>query len=478
MGVAVSGWRLARAVAETGQLGVVSGTALDVVHARILNDGDPGGHLRRAYGAFPHPEVADRVLRRWYVPGGRDPASPYRKVPMFSPRPARSLVELAVVATFAEVWLAREGHDGPVGINLLQKVEIPTIFGLFGAMVAGVEVVIMGAGIPAAIPGLLDALATGRRCTHRIDVEGGGDSFEVELDPLNWWDWQPQLTRPRFLAVVSSHTLATYLARDATTRPDGFVVEGPTAGGHNAPPRGRPGLDERGQPVYGPRDVPDLGRIAELGLPFWLAGGHGRVGGLAAARRLGAEGIQVGTAFALCEESGITEDLRQEVIARARRDALVVRTDPVASPSGYPFKVAVLDGTVASPEVYDARRRVCDLGYLRTPFRRVDGTIGLRCPSEPVDAYARKGGSVDDTVGRACLCNGLMATVGLGQRRPDGAEPPVVTMGDDVNAAVHALAPHAGDWSASAVVRLLLDGEPEGARGERAVDPGSCRPSR
>jgi NAD(P)H-dependent flavin oxidoreductase YrpB (nitropropane dioxygenase family) len=34
MGVAVSSWRLARAVARTGQLGVVSGTALEIVIAR------------------------------------------------------------------------------------------------------------------------------------------------------------------------------------------------------------------------------------------------------------------------------------------------------------------------------------------------------------------------------------------------------------------------------------------------------------
>ena len=34
MGIAVSSWRLASAVARAGQLGVVSGTALDLVLAR------------------------------------------------------------------------------------------------------------------------------------------------------------------------------------------------------------------------------------------------------------------------------------------------------------------------------------------------------------------------------------------------------------------------------------------------------------
>lgn len=58
MGVAVSDWRLARAVSEAGHLGIVSSTALDAVMARRLQLGDPGGHIRRALAAFPVPEAA------------------------------------------------------------------------------------------------------------------------------------------------------------------------------------------------------------------------------------------------------------------------------------------------------------------------------------------------------------------------------------------------------------------------------------
>ena len=71
MGVAVSDWHLASTVARLGQLGVVSGTALDVVHARRLADGDQGGHLRRAYEHFPVPAMADSVLSRWFRPAAR-----------------------------------------------------------------------------------------------------------------------------------------------------------------------------------------------------------------------------------------------------------------------------------------------------------------------------------------------------------------------------------------------------------------------
>ena len=70
MGVAVSNWRLAQAVSREGQLDVVSGTALDQVLARRLEDGDPGGHMRRAIDAFPFRAMAERVWDTYFVPGG------------------------------------------------------------------------------------------------------------------------------------------------------------------------------------------------------------------------------------------------------------------------------------------------------------------------------------------------------------------------------------------------------------------------
>jgi NAD(P)H-dependent flavin oxidoreductase YrpB (nitropropane dioxygenase family) len=46
-----------------------------------------------------------------------------------------------------------------VGINLLEKVQMPTLASLYGAMLAGVDVVLMGAGIPTQIAGILDKLS-------------------------------------------------------------------------------------------------------------------------------------------------------------------------------------------------------------------------------------------------------------------------------------------------------------------------------
>lgn len=431
MGAGVSNWVLARAVASRGQLGVVSGTGLDCIVVRRLQDGDIGGHLRRAMAHFPFSDFAERTLGRYFRSEGRANGTPYRLIPLYRHRADPERERLLVLANFIEVFLAKEGHDGPVGLNLLMKIQEPTLPSLYGAMLAGVACVLMGAGIPREIPGALDRLATHQPASLRYDVVGDRDGALLEFDPRALWDGDaPALVRPQFLAIIASHALATMLTRKANGRVDGFVVEGPTAGGHNAPPRGQPVLNERGEPVYGERDVVDLEAMRALGLPFWLAGGVGSPAGLAAAGQAGAAGIQVGTLFAFCEESGFDDDFRQAVIASARAGRVDVITDPRASPTGFPFKVVAADGL---PTVDDTRERVCDLGYLRAAYRREDGTIGHRCPSEPVDAYVKKGGAVEDTIGRRCLCNALLANIGMPQERSgEITERPLLTSGDDL----------------------------------------------
>jgi nitronate monooxygenase len=223
------------------------------------------------------------------------------------------------------------------------------------------------------------------------------------------------------------------LARKADGHVDGFIVEGPTAGGHNAPPRGKAELNDRGEPVYGKRDDVDLSAFRKLGRPFWLAGSYGSPDQVAAARSAGAVGVQVGTAFAFCEESGMDRELKRRVIELARQEELDVITDPAASPTGFPFKVLALEGTASEPSIVQQRQRVCDLGFLRQGYRRSDGSIGWRCPGESVKSYVHKGGQESDTVGRKCVCNGLMATIGLAQQRRDrGREPALVTCGNAV----------------------------------------------
>lgn len=465
MGVAVSNWRLARAVSQLGQLGVVSGTVIGVVLARRLQQGDPGGHMRRALAHFPIPAMAERVLRTFFVQGGKPADASFKPVPMPGVSPAAAWTELTVVGSFAEVFLAREGHDHPVGINLLEKIQVATLASLFGAMLAGVGYVIMGAGIPRLIPGALDRFAAGEPAELKVDTEGAAPGAEgvSRFEPQAFFaahGGAPRLERPRFLAIVSSATLAITLARKSNGRVDGFVIESELAGGHNAPPRGPLQLSPAGEPVYGPRDVVDFAKIAELGLPFWLAGSRADPAGLAAARGLGAVGIQVGTAFAFCEESGIEPAIRREVCRLSREGKARVFTDPLASPTGFPFKVVQVEGTLSEAAEYAERPRVCDLGYLRQAYTRDDGTLGYRCAAEPDDDFTRKGGAPAELVGRKCLCNGLLATVGLGQVRADsGAEVPIITAGDEVERVARFLPKGADTYTAADVVRHLLGSE-------------------
>ena len=364
MGAGVSSWRLAQAVSKLGQLGVVSGTALDSILARRLQDGDPGGHMRRGLDHFPIPEIAEHIWRTYYIPGGKSERAPYKSLPSHAKDTPFELQELCVAANFVEVFLAREGHDHPVGINYLEKVQLPHLPSIYGAMLAGVGYILMGAGVPLKIPGVLDRFANHEPASYLLQVTGA-----QEDDDRPWSSRRrnsltskggrdlPPLPRPKFLAIIASNTLATTMLKKADGAVDGFVIEGWTAGGHNAPPRGKLQVGRAGRGDLRRARQVDLEKVRALGVPFWLAGGFGRPEKLAEALAAGAAGVQVGTAFAFCEESGLRADYKQALLAKAVSGEARVFTDSVASPTNFPFKVARLEGTVSEAEVYSARPR-------------------------------------------------------------------------------------------------------------------------
>jgi nitronate monooxygenase len=215
-------------------------------------------------------------------------------------------------------------------------------------------------------------------------------------------------------------------------------------------------LTPEGEPIYGERDRIDPAKFVEIGLPFWLAGGYGRIGKLREAQALGAHGIQVGTAFAFCEESGFEPTLKANILAAVKRGDLKIHTDAFASPTGFPFKVAQVQGSIADPAVYQERGRVCDLGVLRETYQKPDGGIGFRCSAEPEDIYLAKGGDPAQTSGRICLCNSLCASAGIGQIRDGGVEPQLITIGDDLEAVRESLLAGRDSYTAADVVERLL----------------------
>lgn len=431
MGIAVSNYRLAKTISMAGQLGVVSGTAIDAITAMRLHYGDILGNVRRSLLSFPVKEVGQSIIDKFYNANDAIKKSFKWTMPSFGMSEEKE--NEIVASNFSEVFLAKEGHKGIVGINFLEKIQIPNLAGIYGALLAGVDYIIMGAGIPKDIPALIQKLVCHEPVECNLNMECGvsGQPKKLTFDPSRFALSDLKLKKPKFLSIISSNILAQTLLKKSPVAPDGFIIEGASAGGHNAPPRVSGVFNERGEPLYGEKDIVDLEKIRALNVPFWLAGGFGSRDGLKKALDEGAAGIQAGTVFAFSEESGFSDDIKRKVLSS---DNLDVKTDAFASPTGFPFKVAGIEGTLSDDSLYESRNRVCNMGYLRIPYEKEDGSIGYKCAAEPVEAYVRKGGKRENTAGRKCLCNALMAAAGYPLTAKDGSlELPLVTIGDDIN---------------------------------------------
>jgi len=465
MGIGVAGWRLAKAVSELGQLGVVSGTGLAVVLARRLQAGDPGGHMRRALEKFPVRGVAERVLQRYFVSGGIGEGEKFRLTPLPQLELGAALTELTVVANWAEVYLAKEDHDGVVGIEYMENVQTPTLASLYGAMLAGVDYVLMGSGMPVFVPGVLERIAQGVPTELALEVTGQDEGqagpewqkFVSEFSPVKFWGSVgevPEVKRPAFLAMVGSAELAAALWKKADGRIDGFVIEAAKREGGR-----EDNLDER--------IAAEAEKMREMGMPFYLGGDYGEPGKLVLALSEGARGVRVETAFAFCQESGVEEDLKRRMIEKClaqSEEGGEVLAEAWPSPVSWPYEVLELE--VAGPVSQETPAhkggaeghggaRTCDLGFMRELYRKDDGTIGYRCPGEPVDKYLQKGGKIEDTVGRKCVCNAMFATIGLGKAREAGVQGVLVTADRKVDVAPY-LAGSGLSYTAADVVAEFL----------------------
>ena len=246
MGVGISSWQLARSVAEAGEnigrpvLGVVSGIGLATTMVVRLRNGDSS--TRRALEAFPVPEIAQGIIERYWLNTNRSSLSrtPLNPVILDNGRDGgkAEFTRLRIAVNFAAVGLAKQGHSGPVGSNYLEKVQLPRLPEIFGALLGGVDYVLMGAGIPNQVPGVLDGLADWQEVSYKIHV-AGSEKYVLSFDPkaIIPQQYRMPLTRPKFLAIVSHHVLAQALALKATGEVEGLVVDGPIVGGHSAPAR-------------------------------------------------------------------------------------------------------------------------------------------------------------------------------------------------------------------------------------------------
>ncbi len=482
MGVGVSDWKLARMVAMQGALGVVSGTALDVVMARRLEQGDQDGQMRRALACFPDKQVAEQIVSKYYRPTGTAQTHDFTPVRMhgvlsdslestqfFGAEDSQGdLEKLTVAANFAEVFLAKEGHGGAVGVNYLEKIQLPNPASIYGAMLAGVDYILMGAGIPLEIPGLLDGYARGETGELKVFFTGGikDEKLSIKFDPKTVLSSPPRsMKRPLFLAIVSSNILAATMATRASGKVDGIVVENYTAGGHNAPPRGVLSLDAQGEPIYGPKDTVDYARMAGLNIPFWLGGSCSMPQSLIESKSEGATGIQVGTLFAFCRESGLLSEIKKKFLQAVEAGKALVFTHPEASPTGFPFKIAALKDTLSEKLEFLTRKRVCNMGYLAELYRSAEGRIRFRCPAEPEAAFQGKGGEGAKGLNARCLCNALLANIGLGMSYAGSRlEKPLLTVGKHLDSLRLLIKKAGADYSAADVIKFLRSGSVDGLK--------------
>ncbi len=456
MGVNISNFVLANQVSKLGQQGTLSGVVLEKIMAITLQRGDIGGHIRRALATFPFQDVVERVMNKYFVEGGIPEDVPLKGIPGFTIKPSKFLIELTICANYAFVWLAKEEHQNAISFNLLTDISMPIIYQIFGTMLADVDCITMGAGIPLQIPAMIKAFSEGQSVEYRVHITGPNiTSFVMKFDPKEFFGREiPTLRKPKFIPIIASNLLAKiFMKKLPEGSVSGFVIEEPSAGGHNAPPRNTV-LDEAGipLPIYGEKDVVDYSAIAKLGLPFWIGGSKASPEKLKWALGVGAAGIQAGSIFALCEESGMDPEIKKRVRKMGFEGKLSVTTDTRVSPTGFPFKVANLDETISENQIYENRIRICNQMALVKPYETPDGKIRYRCPSEPVESFVAKGGKIEDTFRRGCICNGLMATAGFGNL----GEAPIVTLGDGHEFLPFLLKDAEGTYTAKDAIDWLL----------------------
>jgi len=158
----------------------------------------------------------------------------------------------------------------------------------------------------------------------------------------------------------------------------------------------------------------------------------------------------------LSKESGMDPEIRREILKAGFNGTLEIETSMEISPTGFPFSVANLPGSISDPKIYEARRRVCDLCVLVSCYKKPDGSIGYRCPSEPTEHFVHhKGGKMEDTIKRGCVCNGLITTAGL-RFENENHEPAIVTLGDDVSFLKHLMKNEDDSYSAVDAIRYLF----------------------
>lgn len=261
-------------------------------------------------------------------------------------------------AVYEEVSLAKAA-GGFAGINIMCALGRDYDDSVRGALDAGADAIISGAGLPMNLPAIQPARETA------------------------------------LIPIVSSSRALDLICRKwerLGTRPDAVVLEGPLAGGHLGFRIDQVELEEnRLENLLPP--VKDLAR--RYGdFPVIVAGGIYSSEDIARFLDLGADGVQMGTRFLATEESSASPSYKEAVV-RARQEDILVAHDP-GSPCGLPFRI-IRQSPMYVSALSHLRKPKCDKGYVLLKDKEGRYT---KCPAKESNEH------------HFCICNGLLSSAG------------------------------------------------------------------
>ncbi len=236
------------------------------------------------------------------------------------------------------------------------------------------------------------------RARLRAAMDGGIDgitlSAGLHLKSLKMMEDHPRFRDVKLGIIVSSaRALRLFLIRAGKMErlPDYIIVEGPLAGGHlgfGAEDWHQYDLKEILQ------DVLRLLEAQELKIPVIAAGGIFTGADGVEFLRLGAAGIQVATRFAVTEESGLPDSVKQEFFQAEEQDVEV----NMVSPTGYAMRMLR-----QTPALSRNAKPDCEgLGYLLE--KGTCSYLEAYC-----DAHERDPEGNPFVEGKICLCSAMRA---------------------------------------------------------------------
>jgi nitronate monooxygenase len=266
--------------------------------------------------------------------------------------------------------------NGFVGINIMGALARDFTESVKGAIDAGADAIISGAGLPLNLPA----------------IQPPKDTALV-----------PIVSSARALDIICKKW------EKLGYRPDAVVLEGPLAGGHLGFRIDQVELEANKLENLLP-PVKDMAK--KFGdFPVIVAGGIYTHADIVSYLDRGADGVQMGTRFLATEESSATAAYKEAVV-RAREEDIVVAHRP-GSPCGLPFRV-IKQSQMYVSALSRLRKPKCDKGYVL--MKDTDGKFTV-CPAK------------EDNKDFFCICNGLLSSSGYNSSE----EEPLYTVGTNAS---------------------------------------------